>query len=399
MTTISGLFARVASLPRAVVVGLVVGVLLLGTVITMTAGGETRTATAHFSRAVSLFEGSEVRILGVPVGEVTAVVPEGETIRVDMEYDAQYDVPADASAVIVTPTLTADRFVQLTPVYTEGEKLEDGAVIEVEDTGTPIELDRIYKSLSDLTTALGPNGVNRNGTLNNVLDAGAQFLDGRGKKANRTIVAMSKAATTFGDNSGELFGTVRALDEFTGALAANDAAVGRFLDDFGAVSQQLAGEKEELQAALANLAAILGKVESFVRDNREMLNKDLDDLATILEVLGSQRKNLETILDIAPSALGNLAVAFDPKSDTIGSRLTFNGNVNDLDGQLCTLAKAGQLPSADQACRLFSAILEPVVTQPSSSRSLPEQQPSTQQVQYGVKRSADQLSELLGGRA
>ena len=42
---------------------------------------------------------------------------------------------------------------------------------------------------------------------------------------------------------------MRALDEFTGALAANDAAVARFMDDFGAVSQQLAGEKQELQAS------------------------------------------------------------------------------------------------------------------------------------------------------
>ena len=90
--------------------------------------------------------GPEVRILGVPVGKVTAVVPEGNTVRVEMEYDAEYPVPDDAQAVIITPTLTADRFVQLTPAYTEGAKLADGAEIEVEDTGTPIELDRIYRA-------------------------------------------------------------------------------------------------------------------------------------------------------------------------------------------------------------------------------------------------------------
>ena len=75
-----------------------------------------------------------MRILGVPVGEVTAVVPEGDTVRVDMTYDAEYDLPADAQAVIITPTLTADRFVQLTPTYESGPKLEDGATIEVQDT-------------------------------------------------------------------------------------------------------------------------------------------------------------------------------------------------------------------------------------------------------------------------
>ncbi len=101
-------------IPKAAVVALVL-VALVGAYLLLRPGAETRTVTAHFSRAVSLYEDTEVRILGVPVGQVTAVVPEGDTIRVEMEYDAEYDVPADAQAVIVTPTLTADRFIQLTP--------------------------------------------------------------------------------------------------------------------------------------------------------------------------------------------------------------------------------------------------------------------------------------------
>ena len=63
-----------------------------------------------------------MRILGVNVGRVTAVIPEGNSVRVEMEYDAEVDVPEDAKAAIVTPTLVADRFVQLTPAYTEGDR-------------------------------------------------------------------------------------------------------------------------------------------------------------------------------------------------------------------------------------------------------------------------------------
>ena len=160
---------------------------------------------------MQIFPGWEVRILGIPVGEVTAVIPEGNSVRVEMEYDEEYQVPADAQAVIITPTLTADRFVQLTPVFTGGDELQDGDEIAVEDTGTPIELDRIYRSLSDLTRALGPNGVNRDGTLDNVLGSGAKFLDGNGKRINTTVVNLSKAVKVFGDGSGDLFATVRAL--------------------------------------------------------------------------------------------------------------------------------------------------------------------------------------------
>ena len=105
---------------------------------------ETKTVTAHFPRAVSIYEGSDVRVLGVNVGSVTAVTPEGNSVRVDMEYDAQYKLPADAKAVIVTPTLVADRFVQLTPAYDPGDAvLADGADIALPDTAVPGALARL----------------------------------------------------------------------------------------------------------------------------------------------------------------------------------------------------------------------------------------------------------------
>lgn len=380
-------------LPRPLV-GLVVVALLLGSLALVRGGDETRTVSAHFSRAVSIFVGSEVRILGVPVGEVTAVVPQGNTVRVEMVYDAQYDVPADAQAVIITPTLTADRFVQLTPAYVEGPRLADGAVIEVQDTGTPVELDRIYRSLADLTEALGPNGVNADGTLDNVLGAGAKFLDGQGARGNRTIVQLSQAAKTFGDGAGELFGTVRALDEFTGELARNDAAVSRFMADLGAVSQQLAGEKDELAAMLDALAAVLAKVERFVRGNRALLTRDVKELSRVLEVVAGERAALETILDVAPSAMGNLAIALDPKTGSIGSRLGFRGNVQDLDGLLCALARSGELPAADQACEVFETLLGPLADVPLGG---PGAQGVSQRSAQG--RSAADLNELLGGAA
>src|SRR5690349_8733257 len=148
-----------------------------------------------------------------------------------MEYDDTYDVPADAQAVIVTPTLVADRFVQLTPVYESGPVLADGAEIELPDTGVPVELDRIYGSLQALTRALGPNGVNKDGTLNNLLRAGQNALEGQGAAGNEMIRELSLAAETFGDGAGPLFEAVTNLAEFTTTLAQNDALVRAFMKD------------------------------------------------------------------------------------------------------------------------------------------------------------------------
>jgi phospholipid/cholesterol/gamma-HCH transport system substrate-binding protein len=263
----------------------------------------------------------------------------------------------------------------------------------------PVELDRIYRSLSDLTEALGPNVVKKNGTLNNVLKAGAKFLDGQGRKANTTIVNLSRALKTFGDGSSDLFGAVAALNEFAGALAADDDAVGAFMQDLGLVSQQLAGEKDELYGALNNLARVLGKVEGFVKGNRGLLTSSVKDLGRILGTIAAEKTALEAVLEIGPTAMGNLVNAWDPVTSTIGSRIGLGNNFLTLDDLVCQAMVSAKLPVADQACTLLKSLLGPVlrparVGDATAGRSGPAVE---QQQQLGSGTSATDLGQLLGG--
>ena len=54
--------------------------------------------SADFVRAVGLFPGSDVRILGVSVGTVLAVEPRGDRVRVELEFTPEHPVPANATA-------------------------------------------------------------------------------------------------------------------------------------------------------------------------------------------------------------------------------------------------------------------------------------------------------------
>lgn len=369
---------------------------------------DTKTVTAHFSRAVSVYKGTDVRILGVNVGRVTDVVPDGDSVRVEMEYDAKYDVPADAKAVIVTPTLVADRFVQLTPAYHEGDRvMADGADIPLPETGTPVELDRIYASLRDLSEALGPNGVNKDGTLDHVLAAGAHALKGKGRLGNRMLDRLAAAAQTFGEGSGELFSTVSQLARFTTTLADNDRFVRAFIRDLAGVSSQLAGERHQLQDALAAVARAVGTVRGFVHDNRAALVDDLDALTRVMQTINSEKDSIDTALTTAPVAIGNLALGFNNKTGTIGSRIGISGNVWDADGFLCGVVQQSGLPrvSKDLACRLFKQLLEPVEghlpTVPpgpaDTSASADARESRRVQARYAADHGSGSLRALLGG--
>lgn len=332
--------------------------------------------TAHFDRAVSVYEGTDVRVLGVTVGSVTEVSPEGESVRVEMEYDGDLALPADAQAVIVTPTLVADRFVQLTPVWTEGDPvMADDHDIPRAQTAVPVELDRIYAALRDLTATLGPNGVNADGTLNRLVQASAGALEGQGGAGNAMLRNLAQAATTFGNSSGDLFATVEELAEFTSTLAANDELVRAFLGDLADVSRQLSDERGELQQTLAAVADTVGSVRGFVKDNRKALVTDVRKLSRVVRTIASERESLDDALSVAPVAMGNLVLAYNSPSGTIGSRIGLSGNVFDADGFLCSIVQQSALPAVSKtlACQLFSALLEPVTdelpTLPPSART------------------------------
>lgn len=320
-----------------------------------------QTVTALFPEAVAVYEGTDVRVLGVSVGKVSRITPAGDSVRVEMQYDDDVTLPSNVAAVIVTPTMVADRFVQLTPAYTGGEAFEDGGVIERQDTGVPVELDRVYSGISDLVTTLGPNGLNKDGALNEVLRASARALDGKGGQANQAIRQLSEATETLGAGSEDLFGTVTQLAAFTDSLAQNDRVVRSFIADLAIISGYLADERDELERAVTATARAVGSVGTFVEDNRAGVNEAIQRLTRTARVIASERKSLGDALRTGPVAIGNLTVAFNNETSTIGSRLSIDNAVADLDGVLCALVQQGNLPAAakDLACRLFEQ-LEPV---------------------------------------
>jgi phospholipid/cholesterol/gamma-HCH transport system substrate-binding protein len=284
------------------------------------AGSHQRTLTADFPRTVSLYEGSDVRVLGVPVGKVDSVTPSGTQVIVKMHYDADVQLPADAKAVIISPSIVGDRFVQLTPAYTGGQVLADGATLDQDHTAVPLELDQIYSSLDDLTVALGPNGANSKGALTDLLETTARNFGGQGKKFHQTIEDFGKLSGTLADNKDQLFGSVRQLEGFVRTLARNDHTVRDFNKTLAQVSGMLEGERGDLASSLHNLGTAMKQVSGFVRDNREILGKNIAGLDDVTQILVKQRAALSETLRNAPLALNNLALTYNPQAGTLDVR-------------------------------------------------------------------------------
>jgi phospholipid/cholesterol/gamma-HCH transport system substrate-binding protein len=284
-------------------------------------GDGTRTVTAYFDRAVGVYPGTDVRVLGVRVGRVESVTPGGDRVEVVLRLDGAAPVPADTKAVVIAPSVVADRYVQFTGGSAGAEPITDGAVIPIERTATPVELDELYRSLNDLLTALGPRGANTDGSLSRLLDTGAANLDGNGRAFHETVRNFAELARTLAGSDGDLFATVDQLQQFTSMLAANDRQVASANQQLAQVSQTLAADRDELAAALAGLGTALADIQGFISDNRAALQSNVDKLAQVTQLLVDQRASLAEALDVAPLAASNVLDSFDPQSQTLQSRV------------------------------------------------------------------------------
>lgn len=280
--------------------------------------------TAWFDRAVGIYAGSDLRVLGVRVGEVESVQPQGTRVRVELRLDEGVRVPADARALVVAPSIVADRYVQLTPAYSTGPTLTDGADLPADRNRVPVEIDQLYASLTELSRALGPDGANSTGALSELLDTGAENLKGNGAAIGTSIEQFGKAAKSLDGSSEDLFATLGQLQTFTTMLKKKDGDVRTAQERLDDVVGYFAENKDDLAAALKELGKALAQVKTFIKDNRGELKKNVDRLVPLTQTLVDQRASLAEALDVAPLAAGNLVNAYDPDTRTIDGRANLN---------------------------------------------------------------------------
>ncbi|GAB2972042.1 MCE family protein [Nocardioides montaniterrae] len=312
----TGLRGLVTSSRLRVLVPLALVVALLGA---FTFDRSQRTdVTAYFSSTDGIYAGDEVRVLGVPVGKIDSIKPVDGKVEVKLHVDGDVVLPADAKAVVVAPSLVSSRYIQLAPRYAGGPTLQDGATIPLARTSVPVEWDAIKGQLNDLVTALGPNGANRDGALNDLIGAGADAMKGEGGRLNRTIADLASAIRVLDSGSDDAFGTVRNLAVFSAAMRRSDTQTGQFIARLDSVSQLLSSDRHLVRTALKGLGVAVGDVETFVRTHRKRIGTSLTRLTDIMQLVNRHQGDLAQILHAAPNALANLTESYHQRQNAVG---------------------------------------------------------------------------------
>lgn len=277
--------------------------------------------TAWFQKAVELFPGSDVRVLGLPAGKVDAVTPEGSQVRVRMTVRADVPLPADAQATIVPASLIGDRYVQFFPAWTGGAKLADGATIPLERTTIPVELDEALASLNNLVNALDPTNVR------DLTHALATDLKGQGAALNDTLKSLGTIVGTLGDKSADIGAIVDNFDAFTKAIASRETKLGSVIDDFTTLTGVLAQQRTHIDGIIKNLSSFAADTRDIVAANAATLGGDLGSLARVARALQANTSSLSTFLTAQPFFAHGLVASYNPTYRRVDLRVTVEPDV------------------------------------------------------------------------
>lgn len=337
-------------------------VLVAGVIVAMrTTGDPDRTVVvAYFDNSNGVFAGDDVRIRGVPVGKILKVEPQPLRSKISFWFDRKYKVPAGAKAAILSPQLVTGRAIQLTPPYSGGPTMGDGAAIPQDRTVVPVEWDDLRTQVQRLTELLKPTQPGGVSTLGALINTAADNLRGQGPAIRDTIIKLSQTVSALGDHSKDIFATVRNLSTLVTALHDSADLLEQLNHNLAAVSSVLADNPGKVAAAAEDLNSVVSDVQGFVAENREAIGTTSDKLTSITNTLVASLDDLKQTLHISPTVLQNFNNIFEPANGALTGALAGTNMANPI-SFLCGAIQAASRLGGEQAAKLCVQYMAPIV--------------------------------------
>lgn len=260
--------------------------------------------TAYFDSVAGLYESNDVAVLGMPVGRVLKVEPQGSRVKVTMSVDSDVPVPADVTAAIVNTSIVTTRHIELSPTYSGGERLQNDSVIE--NTKAPVEIGALFDSIDALVTALEGDRPGQ-GPVADLVNITAGIADGNGARLNAALHEFAAAAEVGSSNSTEIVEIIRTVQNLTAALVENYPKMEDFSSSITQVADMLGDQSVGLQASLADLNTTLANTTAFLRDNSGTIGGAMGRLAALAENLSDYSRQVVETIDVAPLLFQNLS--------------------------------------------------------------------------------------------
>jgi phospholipid/cholesterol/gamma-HCH transport system substrate-binding protein len=272
----------------AVIAALAVAVLVLGYVILSGNGGHKYNLI--FQNAAQLVPDNQVLIGGQAVGSVETIELTDDNLA-KVVVNVEQELHEGTTAIIRATSLSgvANHYVSISPGPNSNPPLDDDATLGLASTTTPIDIDQLFNTF--------PRSVRRG--LAEFIEGNAAWYAGRGEDANETFKYLGVGFNRAG--------------AFAGELTADERLLSRFLVSSSRLGTAVSERGEELAGAIASASTAFGAIASqnaalgrslallpptFRQANTTFVNlrAALDDLDPLIETSRTATKDLAPFL-------------------------------------------------------------------------------------------------------
>ncbi|GCB59228.1 MCE family protein [Rhodococcus erythropolis] len=300
------------------------------------------TVKTELATSGGIFTNAEVTYRGVPVGRVGDMSLTSDGIEVDLLIDSSApQIPASARAVVANRSAIGEQYVDLQPDTDQGPFLEDGSVIAVGETTTPIPIENVLTSANGLVHSVPVDALH---TV--AKELGAAF-NGKGEDLQVLADSLSGISQSGLDTLPQTLGLIRDSQTVLTTQSDQSSAIKQFSTDLDALAAQLRTSDPDIRRVIDNGIPASEQVGALVRDGGPSLTTDLSDLASTARTLAPRTIALQPLLIFMPGLAAGIpsAIEADGPSQRQGLVLETNAPFP------CTVGYEGTMAILDEMKR------------------------------------------------
>lgn len=269
-------------------------------------GPSAYSVTALFSSAQGLFAGNAVEVLGVPEGKVTSVTPEPGVVVVKMSIHGGEVLPSQVRATLTAPEILGEPSVELSPGYTHGPRLAEGAVIPKSRTQVPESIGELLKNLQSFLGQVNDQSVS------SLVTTLAQDLKGQGQNLNGLIAGAASTLQVLAQKGNQLGQLNGSLAQITATLRQNSAQVTQLLQSYDTVANVIAKDSGPLGDSITQLAKASQELSSLLNPNLSGIKGDIASLTQVGRTLDRNLSSVDQGLSSSVALFEGAGRAYDP---------------------------------------------------------------------------------------
>jgi len=292
----------------------VLSVLLLLAAVQNTYFASTSDYKARFTDSSGLIAGSDVRISGVRVGQVSDVqVVDRNQAEVTFSVDEGRRIPASSIFSIKYQNLVGQRYLDISrgsgPI---GTTLQPDAVVPTSQTRPPLDLTVVFNGFKPLFQALSPNDINQ---LSYEI---ITVLQGESGNVGNLLARTATLTSTIADRDQVIGSLVNNLNSVLDTVNARDENLSGLIISLQQLVSGLAADRTAIGSTLGPIADLTATTASFLDDARPPLRDDIIKIGQEAAILNDNRGLIENFLRFTPQKSNNIG-----RAGTYGSWFNF----------------------------------------------------------------------------